>query len=106
MLSLVLALALAQSEPVAYNAPPNRFDTTEMGSEAIFVGMHVCFVQRGGFSPEKIPLCGCLMDATRLNVKRGKPNATPTPDQMQTCMGRSNPAPKSPPKPSKGKTGV
>lgn len=106
MLSLVLLVALAQAGDVHYSAPANHFDSSEMGSEAIFAGMHICFEQRGGFSPEKIKLCGCLMDAARLNIKQGKPKASPTKEQAAQCGEAMPKPPAQPPKPDKGKIGT
>ena len=106
MLSLVLAVILGQAGSVSYRPPANVFDPSEMSSEAVFAGMHVCFEQRGGFAPAKIPLCGCLMDAARFNLKRGNRDTTPTKEQYAKCAAAMPKPPPPQPKSGKGKTGT
>lgn len=106
MLRFILAMAIAQG-PVTYKMPPNRFDSSEMSSEAVFAGMHVCFEQKGGYSPEKIILCGCLMDAARLNLKQGKskPHLGATREQIDKC-NTAEPKEREPLKKPNGKIGT
>lgn len=105
--ALLLSLALGQT----YTAGANQFEPNELSSEAIFVAVTSC-VAKALEGQERTPAlgkqaaakCGCLMDATRSNMRRGITPETPTPEQRRKC----EPLEKAPAKPpeKKGKIGV
>jgi hypothetical protein len=87
MFALVLLFALA--------ATPNIFEPKEMSSEEIALGVTAC-VQTVGLqmAPEAgSKFCGCLMDAVRINVKKGlkPPHSDATKEQTATCIGALTP---------------
>lgn len=109
MFAFILAVTLAAGNEF-YVAPQNHFDKAEMGSEAIFAGVAVCMDKTLREMPSAgettaVVICGCLMDATRANMKAGKSgkDANATPEQAAKCHTLpSRPQQKAPPKPKAG----
>jgi hypothetical protein len=97
---ILLLLFLGASAPDTYFAKPNRFEPKELSSEAIYVSVQMCLNQRGGQTAANLLICGCAMDAIRLNIKQGRTDQTATREQIKKC---EEPGPK--PKP-KGKIGT
>ena len=99
-----MSLVLTAS-PEVYNAKPNLFEPGEMGSEAIYVAVQMCLTQQGGTTKATLELCGCAVDAIRLNQKQHKADPTATAEQVQKCRERMAPPPPKP-KSATGKAGV
>lgn len=77
---------------VLLSAQPNIFDPTEMSSEAIALTVEACVGARLSAFPTEpkanaLILCGCAVDAIRLNAKRGMrpPKNSATQGQLSTC---------------------
>jgi hypothetical protein len=81
---LLLFLAAA---PDTYTAKPNIFEPKEMSSEAIYVSVQMCLNQHGGMTRDSLRLCGCAMDAIRLNIKQGRKDTAATAEQVRQCGG-------------------
>lgn len=90
MRTILIALALLTASPDMHVVKPNRFDPLEMPSEAVFREMGVCFNHNGGFREELVPVCACLIDGIRWNIKQKKPPAA-TPEQVRQCNSEERP---------------
>lgn len=87
----VLLVAILAAAPTTYTAQPNVFDPAEMSSEAIYVGVQTCMTASGGETKGSLVVCGCVMDAVRLNTKAGKraPENNATAQQVTICIERA-----------------
>jgi hypothetical protein len=82
-----LLLFLLAASPEVYNAKPNIFEPKEMSSEAIYVSVQMCLNQHEPMTKATLALCGCAVDAIRLNLKQGKADPAATAEQVQRCGG-------------------
>lgn len=84
MIGDLLALVLA--------AQPNIFEPKELSSEAIALGVEVCMSTLDKTPrAESLVLCGCVMDAVRMNTKAGMkpPSNGASASQRARCLALS-----------------